>query len=170
MSDPVVPYTPTDEDVRDWIAAGMMVAGLSSTGSIPTVTEAQQAASDYLAARDARVRAEQQEADAKIAEQDHVGALSRARFAPGIVVDAPVFYGPNEAAAWAVGHAAGWDAAVAARPEPDREVILRALVEASRGAMSDYEWSLAQLEPLTAYQIYADAIVALLTTDTTKDD
>jgi hypothetical protein len=49
---------------------------------------------------------------------------------------------------------------VAAPSDTDREAALRAVVEVARGKMSDTEWLIAGREPLTAYRIYAEAILA----------
>lgn len=42
----------------------------------------------------------------------------------------------------------------------EREAALRAVVEAARGKMSETEWLIASREPMTAYRVYADAVLA----------
>lgn len=48
----------------------------------------------------------------------------------------------------------------AAPSDSDREAALRAVVEAARGKMSETEWLIASREPMTAYRVYADAVLA----------
>ena len=44
--------------------------------------------------------------------------------------------------------------------DDERDALLRVLVEASRGQMSDTEWAIARTGDLTAQRAYVDAILA----------